>query len=156
MKKLFLIRHAEAEAIAPGGNDFMRALTPAGRHSASELASALAEIEKNPAALLVTSTALRAKETSEFIAGNFHINWREEKRLYNCTLETLLEIIAATDNHFEVLLITGHNPSLTESAIYFSGDPAIRLNPAGCVILKFNVNNWADAARENIDGWNQL
>jgi phosphohistidine phosphatase len=65
--RVFLIRHAAAEEVAPAGDDSRRALTAAGRRDAARLAKRLARAGVE-FARLATSPYLRARETAEALA----------------------------------------------------------------------------------------
>ena len=70
MDRLILLRHGKAEADAPTGQDFDRALTGRGRRDAALVARELAEAGSAPDLVLV-SPAVRAKETWEEAAPFF-------------------------------------------------------------------------------------
>src|SRR3954471_12470366 len=94
-KKLFLTRHAKSDWSVQGQKDFDRDLNSRGRVDAPRMGKKLDEMGVKPD-LIISSPALRAKLTTEFIAeqlryndGNIQFN----EEVYEASLRTLLSII---------------------------------------------------------------
>ena len=68
MKKLYLLRHADAVAIGPGKKDSDRALTDFGRKQAVEVALE-AQLKKFSFDAILTSPYTRALETARIFSG---------------------------------------------------------------------------------------
>ena len=69
--------------------------------------------------LLLTSTALRARETADYLAAALDIERsriRVERRIYLASPGELLKVIAALDDSLASVLLVGHNPGLTDLA----------------------------------------
>lgn len=114
--KLYLLRHAIAEARSESGADEDRALTPKGRARMIRAAQGLKKMRVRPEVIL-TSPARRARETAEIVAA----------RLDGVPVETMPELAAAKDPGSVVvalrarsdakgLVIVGHQPGLGELA----------------------------------------
>lgn len=110
---LFLLRHAEAEQDAPGG-DINRALTPRGTESAvlvgEQLRTRGERVQK-----ICSSTALRARQTARCVCTYLgykadDIDWRPE--LYLASPGDLHAFLSAAPPRCESLLLVGHNPGL--------------------------------------------
>lgn len=120
MDRLILLRHGKAEAEAPTGQDFDRALTARGRRDVALIARELAEAGLVPELALV-SPAARAKETWEVAAPFFpdaQLEWAP--MLYNIDPEGILDLVA--DQAQRSVMVVGHNPGLGELAAFLARD----------------------------------
>ncbi len=121
MKQLILLRHAEAQSQRPGLADFDRSLTDHGRTEALDAADCLRRVAVRIDALL-TSPALRAKETALIVAAQLDFN-REllyEPALYQGETAALLEPLQRCGS-VETVLMVGHNPTLSALARHLAG-----------------------------------
>ena len=148
-----LLRHAEA-ARPEGVGDHDRPLSPHGRRQGAEMGKFLARQEPAPDLVLV-STAQRTQETWALVpdAARHGPGRRDEPRLYEASLEGLVELIRETPPAVDTLLLVGHNPGfeqLTQS-LARTGRPAAlsRLQrgypTAGLAIIDFPMDDWAAA-----------
>lgn len=118
MDRLILLRHGKAEAEAPTGQDFDRALTGRGRRDAALVARELALAGWAPDLALV-SPAVRAKETWEQAAPFFpHTALQWAPMLYNIDPQGVLDL--AFDQAPRVVMVVGHNPGLGELAAFLA------------------------------------
>lgn len=118
MDRLILLRHGKAEADAPSGQDFDRALTSRGRSDVALVARYLAEAGHAPDLALV-SPAVRAKETWEAAAPffpNARVEWAP--MLYHIDPQGILDL--AKDQEAKTIMVVGHNPGLGELAAYLA------------------------------------
>ncbi len=145
--RLFLLRHAEAAADSERRGDALRRLSPAGRNQARQLAPQLAQASID---LVLCSTALRAKQTSQLL--NLRAPIRYLSSLYNASARRLLFELTALDEQLKNVLIIGHAPglpSLVYSLVDDRDDAAglaqIRpvFPPATLVGLEFR-SGWSD------------
>ena len=123
--RLYLIRHAHALAIAPGG-DPHRTLSPAGHARAAALAEAFsaraAPLDITPIRLFA-SAAVRAEQTAAPIARALSISIETDPRLglsasAELTEQLIAELIAAET---PAAVLIGHNPDLSTIAHRFGG-----------------------------------
>jgi phosphohistidine phosphatase len=157
MRRLFLIRHAKAEP-AVGRVDYERKLTGRGRDDAKRVAKALAARRILPD-ILVHSGAARAKETAEMLAAAWRgkVELKEDGRLYDASLATLLDRTRALSDEHKHVGLVGHNPGLGELATALIGsgaEPEVRRlaakYPTGAVaVLDFSIKRWAEAERNS-------
>jgi len=112
--RLLLIRHAKAAHASP---DRERPLTASGARAAAAIGTWLRDSGHVPDRVLV-STALRAQQTwaaaAEPLGGD-----REpdiEQRIYDNTVEALLEVIGEVPDDVDTVAVVGHNPSIGELA----------------------------------------
>jgi phosphohistidine phosphatase len=113
MDRLILLRHGKAEADAPSGRDFDRALTDRGRRDAALIARILDEAGLAPDLVLV-SPAARAAQTWEAAAAFF-------------PKARAVEGAAAG-----TVMVVGHNPGLGQLAAWLaqearSGEARVQL-----------------------------
>ena len=122
MKRLILMRHAQAESRASGG-DRARRLTAAGAGAAAETARQLAENGYAPDLVLV-STAQRTRETWAVAEASFPgAEARFDADLYNADSETLLDLAEAANA--ASVMVVGHNPGIHDAAVrLLTRDPA--------------------------------
>jgi phosphohistidine phosphatase len=133
MGHLLLIRHAQAADASP---DRERPLTDHGLRAARAIGSWLRESGFAPDRALVSS-ALRAQQTWAAAARALG-DEREptvEQRIYDNTVEALLEVIAEAADDVGTLVVVGHNPSIGQLAFDLddgSGSESARRDlPAG-------------------------
>ena len=153
MKTLTLLRHAKSGWDDPVTRDFDRPLNRRGRRAARTVG---AEMRKLGLAFdrVLASPARRVVETLEEVAETFGpLEPDYEQRLYLATTETLIELLRATDESVERLLLVGHNPGMECLALALSGgsDNALR----GEIELKYPTGTLAEIALD-VEGWWQV
>lgn len=136
MKNLLLVRHAKAEKRSAEIDDFERKLTKVGRNDSKEVAEYVAKLLNN-VDLLVTSPALRAKETAEIFAKSFKSKPKitEEEILYEGEVEEIIEKIPNIIKGYNNVIIFGHNPTFDELAKKLTGDD-LHLRKAGVICIE--------------------
>ncbi len=122
MPTLVLLRHSKAGPHT--GDDHARELTARGRADATEVREWLLSKEITPSRVVV-STAVRTRQTWEAssvgtVAPVYDI------RLYEATLEALLEVVGETPADVDTLMLVGHNPSIEKLAWYLDDSDAAR------------------------------
>lgn len=146
MRELILLRHAHAEAAAPGQDDIDRPLSVQGQAEAEAAGRWLKDHGLLPDRVLC-SPARRARETLEQVLGVLgFVEARHEARIYDATPGALMQV---ADEHREIgrVLLVGHNPGFERLAALLSSGQSgdFRGMPAGGVaVLKLP----ADAAME--------
>ncbi len=147
MRKLILMRHAQAEARAPSGDDFDRALTEAGQSDAALMGRVLAEAGLQPDLALV-SAAQRTRETWEAAAQAFgEVEARFDRRLYNAGSAEIRNAIERAGDA-EAIMVVGHNPGLPLAMLELiieAAEPASVMDrarskfpPASAVVFDFD------------------
>jgi phosphohistidine phosphatase len=153
MRRLLLLRHAEAVALCREG-DKERALSEVGHKDASRIGDWLASNLILPDLALV-SEARRARETFAAIAPHLpdtamHLS----TPIYNARADELLALVKAQSTLFSSVLLVGHNPGFEDLARllcgygdrYASARLMQSFPPAALAILDFDVANWQDVA----------
>jgi phosphohistidine phosphatase len=142
MKILTLLRHAKSGWDDPVSRDFDRPLNPRGRRAAGVVG---AEMKAQGLAfdLVLASPARRVVETLEEIAAAFGpLRPHSDERLYLASTATLLEIVRATPDSVDRLLLVGHNPGVEELALRLSRRGGLR----GEVEVKYPTGTLAEIA----------
>lgn len=101
--------------------------------------------------LLVSSPAQRAKETSETVASNMNyseenISWNES--VYMADVSELLEVIAATPDECERLMLVGHNPGMEDLLFYLTEEVDIpdngKVMPTATIAVLETERSWTE------------
>ena len=115
MKTLLLLRHAKA--VSDGGSlgDSDRPLSEQGRTQAERVGKYLKEQDLD-LDLVLSSTALRARETTELVltAAECVTEVRYDQRIYEASSQQLLEVVSEIEDDKKRVLLVGHNPGLEE------------------------------------------
>jgi phosphohistidine phosphatase len=147
MKTLLLLRHAQAEDLAPGASDFERGLTETGKTQARELGNHLKQ-QQSPIKLVLSSSARRARETTQLVIDptGSSAEVRYEQAMYEASAAQLLSLLRGTDARTEVVLMVGHNPGIEELAQTLA-NRAVHLSTCTLATIKLNVDNWNEVAK---------
>jgi phosphohistidine phosphatase len=125
-RRICLMRHAQATAAAGGQRDFDRSLSDVGHDQAEIVADRAADKGYRPD-LLISSTAVRCRQTAEIL----HRAFGQETELmfvdalYNGTLDTYLQLLTAQQDRQSVLLLA-HNPAIEETLLALAGPGALQ------------------------------
>jgi phosphohistidine phosphatase len=155
MKTLTLLRHAKSAWDDPARRDFDRPLNRKGRRAAWLIG---AEMRERGLAFdrVVASPAARVVETLADVGEAYGqpIRARYDERLYLASVATLLEIVHATDDGAQRLLLVGHNPGLERLAMLLTrdeggglrGEMSVKYPTATIVEISLPVDRWRDVA----------
>ncbi|HJR09750.1 MAG TPA: histidine phosphatase family protein [Pyrinomonadaceae bacterium] len=144
MKSLLLLRHARPSATSPTGRDIDRPLVEEGRAAASHVGQLLRQKQIKPEVVL-SSPAVRARETAELVseAAGLATQTRFDARIYEASLEELLQIVSEAEDGVETLLLVGHNPGLAELLASLTGESAA-MSPATLARIELDINAWSE------------
>lgn len=139
MKRVLLLRHAEATAAHSNGQDFDRPLSERGRAAAQavtqRIASSLLRID-----ILQVSPAVRTRETAQIVAAGLDAadRIRLVDALYPGTPESLWTTLQQMDEQVRCALLIGHNPALSALAGQWRlSPPGTELATAGLCMAGF-------------------
>ena len=111
-RTVILLRHAEAGPGNAGQGDIERALTRQGRSQAEQVGRWLGQQDICAEIAVRVSPARRTRETAERALAGWHTGSVDtDERLWNASLEMLLELLRTVDGD---LLLVGHNPGLEQ------------------------------------------
>jgi phosphohistidine phosphatase len=137
-KKIFLLRHSDAEYSSLTGTDFDRKLTSVGIEKILQYKDDYLKTLAVDA--VFCSTAARAKETLEVLKISIE-NCSFHKELYEATVEDLIHFIQSISNQFKSILLVGHNPGLSSLASYLCEDLFL-LNTCQLIELDLEIVDW--------------
>ena len=144
--KLYLMRHAQSADKQPSQADKERELTAEGMRQSLQIGAYL-HTEKFFFDLFLSSTAIRAKATSEFVLEALKIsseNIQFEEEIYNASARTLFAHVLNIDNKVTSAILVGHNPSITYLAEYLTKKEIGDMVPAGLAIIHFENKSWSE------------
>jgi len=150
LKKIFLIRHAKSNWSNSEFNDFNRLLNNQGKIDAPFMGKRLFSKKVYPD-LIITSPAKRALNTTIKIAKE--INYPDDKiiqnkDLYLARIPEFVEIINNISNSISSVFIVSHNPGITETAEYLTGEIIDTIPTTGILCIEFNTNSWHSIKKE--------
>ncbi|WP_296816006.1 histidine phosphatase family protein [Brevundimonas sp.] len=123
MRRLILMRHAEAEPSSATG-DIGRRLTALGQADARAMGEALASRGFRPDLALVSS-ATRARQTWDGASAWFgDAELVVDPGLYNAAAETLRAAVEAVADRAGVVLLIAHNPGLHRLTVELAAESA--------------------------------
>jgi len=112
MKRLLVLRHAKAEEDSASGKDFDRPLAERGWQETADVGRAMRERGLHPDPI-IASPATRVVETLAALAKGYGpLDPDYDRRIYNASAGTLLDVIREADVDAQTLLLVGHNPGL--------------------------------------------
>ncbi len=158
MKTLLLTRHAKTEQLPlkSSKSDFERELKPRG-HTDSELVAADMLTRQIQPQLLISSKAMRAKQTALIFAERFGIHKKDiifEQFLYDgYTAGELLGYLQPFKQKYHSIMVVGHNPEIEMAATKLTGSDELHFPTTGTIAISFNVDSWQDVkgAKGNIE-----
>ena len=115
MKTVYIVRHAKSSWDEPGVDDHGRPLLAAGIKKTKLVIDFLKNKNVMPD-LMITSSALRAKDTAFLIAnglGYTHSDIIVDEKMYHASPDSIMDELYALDDEINSVMIFGHNPTLT-------------------------------------------
>jgi len=150
VKHVYVLRHAKAVPDDPGG-DHARPLAAKGRRQAADLPAAVAAAEDagaKPPAVILTSSAVRARQTAEAVAGA-HPAARllVEGGLYQADADDIVDRLRLVDEDAAAAMVVGHNPALLDLVLLLL-EPAERaavdrFPTAALAVVALPAERWA-------------
>ena len=149
MRTLFILRHAKSSWKNKELADFERPLNSRGRKAAETMGAFLKREKVNPD-LILSSSAVRARETVDILlrSAKAKSDLRFDERIYEAPATTLLEVISEIDKDAESVLIVGHNPGLEELVTLLTGQ--VQTMPTAALAkISFKTSNWTNAGTKS-------
>ncbi len=143
MRKVFLVRHAEAEREKKGDmQDIDRSLTDRGKSDSLSMAKIVKPFIDGPA-IILSSGAKRARQTArKFKKAIGEIEMIENGELYTGSSETIAAAIATTDDKYSSVMIVGHNPAIEEFMAAVRCTARMATSSVAC--FKVDCENWKE------------
>jgi phosphohistidine phosphatase len=149
MKMLYIVRHAKSSWDEPQQDDFDRPLNDRGRKDGHKMGNRLGERGITPD-LIISSPAVRALATARLLASALNYpenNIRQERSIYHGSMESLLDVIRKVGDKYEIVMMVGHNPGLTEFSNDLLRESIDNIPTTGVVAAKLKIDLWKDAAK---------
>ena len=157
MKRLTILRHAKSSWDRPDLDDFDRPLNERGWKAARRMGK---EMKRRAMRfdLCLASTAARVRETLDGVEetyGPFPFRVQFEQRIYAAATATLLELVRATADEIQSLLLVGHNPGLERLVVELGRDDGEGLRTqagkgfptAALAMVEFAADRWSEVER---------
>lgn len=159
MKHLILIRHAESAEKVTGQTDKDRELTTAGVRQAASAGQFLKN-HFSQVDIILSSGALRASTTSQFIAEQLNVVdlVSIEDELYQASVGTLFEMLRSGDS-YQNIAIVGHNPTLSYFSEFITGAQIEEMSPGTVLVMKLSIGNWKELSKgcaTLLDRWDDV
>ncbi len=151
MKKLLLMRHAKSSWDNSDIPDHERSLKKRGKKDAERMGKLLKSKELKPD-LILSSTALRAKETAEIVADT--CKCKKEiiflDSLYMAEPSDILRAIEKNAKDKKTIMVIGHNPGL-EAFLQIADGKVESLPTASVAYLTASIDDWSELEKgENV------
>jgi phosphohistidine phosphatase len=129
--------------------DFDRPLKGRGRRAAEQIGQVLAE-EKLESPLVISSPAVRARETTELVleSAGFKVKPRFEERIYEADVRTLLDVVQSIPDSADTAIMVGHNPGFENLLGYLTGDNR-HMPTCALAKIEFDVASWSKVSDES-------
>lgn len=144
MRTLYLLRHAKSSWKDDSLRDFDRPLKRRGREAAEQIGQLLAG-EKLEDLLVISSPAVRARETTKLVLESARLNLepRFDERIYEADVRTLLEVVTSIPDKAAVAMLVGHNPGFENLLTYLTTDDR-HMPTAALAKIEFEVGSWSE------------
>ena len=146
MKTLILIRHAKAGTGDHGVPDLQRPLTDRGKKNILSMGEYLSGSSLN-IGHFYTSPAERALSTARGMAPYLGFKKKQiliDPALYTFNSDDLLLWLRELPKNQQGVILTGHNPALTDLINFLAVKDLEKLPTCGIAVLKLSVKKWQD------------
>jgi phosphohistidine phosphatase len=144
MKTLYLLRHAKSSWKDDTLLDIERPLNKRGRKAAETMGAFLRKKKIIPD-LVLCSTAVRARQTTEIVleVAKLSPDIHFEDGIYEADPTRLLELVRQIEKSKKAVLLVGHNPRLEEFLEFLTGKKET-MSTAALSKIVLRVTNWAN------------
>jgi phosphohistidine phosphatase len=148
MRTLYLLRHAKSSWKDETLRDFDRPLKGRGRRATEHIGQVLAA-EKLKAPLVISSPAVRARETTELVldSAGFDVEPHFEERIYEADVPTLLEVVRSIPDSANTAILVGHNPGFENLLGYLTGENR-HMPTCALARIEFDATSWNGVSEE--------
>lgn len=151
MKTLYLIRHAKSDWSIVPLSDIDRPLNKRGYDDAYKMSLILKEKKVVPD-LIISSPAVRAISTALIFCRNLNYDPKSiqiNKNLYDTSVKEYLQVISKIDNKHQVVLLFGHNPTITNTANERTNVINQEMPTCGIVGIQSEVLDWGAFSKKS-------
>ena len=149
MKSVILFRHGKSDWNSNYGHDHDRPVSKRGIKAAKKMGRYLSKIDEVPD-LTISSTAIRALNTAKLAikAGAWGTNLDHEKKIYESTVKTLIDILSTQRDDYENICIVGHEPTFSSFIQLCNNNNWIRFPTASMARINFGIDKWSEIGFE--------
>jgi phosphohistidine phosphatase len=149
-KTLYLVRHAKSGWMSMHHGDFDRTLNQRGLHEAREMGQRLKKRGASPE-IILCSPAKRARQTAELLIQEFGDPMdivQFDDRIYEASVDTLLDLIRSLPDTCASAMLIGHNPSIGGLANQLSDVGIEQMPTCAIATLELPSSNWKHTGKE--------
>lgn len=94
--------------------------------------------------LIISSCSIRTQETADGLADKLEFEGPRYylQELYLTQPKTLKETLMMQENHFNSILVVGHNPQVTEFAKMMTEGSVSKIPALGVVAINLDIEEW--------------
>ncbi len=143
MKTLLLLRHAKSSWSESGISDHDRPLNKRGLRTAPLMGAYLAEHDIVPDRI-ITSTAVRARDTAALIAKHSHFagDIEETGALYPPTISRCAALLREVGDEVQPVMLVAHNPGIEEFVQSLVGHYE-RMPTCALAVIQVAIDHWS-------------
>lgn len=144
MKSLLLLRHAKTIKKDAPISDEMRPLSDSGKYDVYQMGNFLKNTKLFPS-LIISSSAKRAKDTSNLLAESIGYNKEVHlsELLYETSAQDYINVISEISNNINIVLLVGHNPIL-ENFVELITNNLIIMENCSLVHIVLPITRWIE------------
>lgn len=96
--------------------------------------------------ILITSPALRTLATAEIFTEYLSLpKAKEDKKIYDASRLSLLDVINSFDDKYDFIALVGHNPYIEQITQYLVGQ-SVAYSTCAIGLIEFEFDNWASVS----------
>jgi phosphohistidine phosphatase len=144
MKTLLLLRHAKTSEKETSLPDLIRPLSDSGKYDIYKMTKFLKNTKLIPS-LIISSSAKRAKDTSNLLAESIGYNKsiKLSELLYRTEAKDYIHVISEIANNINIVLLVGHNPIL-ENLVKLITNELIIMETCSLVHIILPITTWKE------------
>lgn len=147
-KNLYLLRHARADEKLIDQHDQDRQLNSVGLQNATRMGINFSK-KQVQFDIIISSPAIRAISTASLVAEQIKYEparIHQNSEIYEASIRSLLQVINNFKEEWDVVLLVGHNPSITYLAEYITKHDIGDVTTCGVVNIEFNKMKWEEVS----------
>ncbi len=145
-KEIILVRHGKAVSPDTFTRDIDRVLAERGINDGYKVGEKLKSEGIKPD-LILTSPAARASHTALILSRALNSGTAKIKvikNFYHCSDDTFLDEIYLLDNKINTVIISAHNPGITDLASLLTSGLTNFLPTTGTALIRFKISSWEE------------
>jgi len=145
-KTIILVRHGKAVSPDSFTRDIDRVLAQRGINDGYKIGERIKSEGIKPD-IILTSPAARASHSALILSRALNTGTdivKVVKNFYHCSDDTFLDEVYSLDNSIDTVLISAHNPGITDLAYLMTGGDTNFLPTTGTAIVKYEISTWEE------------